>query len=34
VPEDEDLDVLGRAAAGEQGQPFGGAAEREVEQAQ
>jgi hypothetical protein len=33
VAEDEDLNILGRAAAGQQGQPFGGAAEREVEQA-
>lgn len=33
VMQDRDLDVFGRVAAGEQGQPFGGAAEREVEQA-
>jgi hypothetical protein len=33
VAEDQDLDLLGGAAAGEQGQPFGGAAEGEVEQA-
>jgi hypothetical protein len=33
VTEDQNLDILGRIAAGEQRQPFGGAAEREVEQA-
>jgi hypothetical protein len=33
VTQDEDLDVLGCAAAGEQSQPFGGTAKREVEQA-
>jgi hypothetical protein len=34
VTQNEDLDVLGRIAAGEQRQLLGGAAEREVEQAQ
>jgi len=34
VAQDQDLYVLGRAAAGEQGELFGGAAEREIEQAQ
>jgi hypothetical protein len=34
VPKHENLDVLGGVAAGKQGQPFGGAAERQVEHAQ
>jgi hypothetical protein len=34
VTEDQDLDVLGRVVATKEGQPLGGPAEREVQQAQ